>query len=506
MAKTLTVVSKWENAPGYRGDLEDGSMALSPMGYRGAATWDSRAPGIDFLPYNGEGVVVERASSSQYFDAYQKCAPLQAIINKLAQAHANSVIWVLNRSGKAKGKESESSVAKAIRNLLESPNPLQTQDEFEAQGKIFQKVFGYNVVFLLKPIGYKNHDADEMWNLPANMLDIKFKPGIFINREDREKRNAYIQSVTLSYGGYRVDLPLDCIYIQKDFTPSIDTVVLPESRIRAISQQVNNILSAYSSRGALIHDRGAQGIISSGFKDDIGTREIPEEDISSIQRQSRRYGIQAEQFRYIITRAPLQFTQVGFSTKDLMLFEEIEDDVSALCNAFDYPARLMGVGKSSALSQSDVEGFDKLLYQNNILPTSKRDAAFWNTLFETAANGLLIDFDYSHLPALQENLKERGEKRDAVVTAYNKEWEMGACSINEMRLEVGDDPITIDDYGVVYPENANPYNMRKPAYDKYLRDAGLTQTIASNESGQSTEAQSRQAEANGGETEEAESN
>lgn len=471
MAKGLTV-TKWDNAPGYRGDL-DNSNSLMPAHYRQLG-WEQRTnPRVDFIP-NGFGGIIERCGPGEYFSAYRDCPHLQAIINKIAQAHANAQTWILNADGKAKGKESFKAEAVAIRKLLSNPNPFQTQDEFEAQGKIYQKVFGFNVVFVLKPNGYDNWQADELWNIPAMMLDIQWKNRTFIQYKRDKRRNSDIESIHLTYGGERIALPLDNIYIQKDITPSFDTVMLPESRIRAVSRQIDNILVAYDSRSSLMKNRGAQGFISSGFKDEIGTREIPEEDIQSIQAQSRMYGITSAQFRYIITRAPLQFNQMGFPTKELLLFEEIEDDATALCNAYDYPVRLMGIGKTNALSQSDVEGFNKILYQDNIIPQSKRDAAFWNELFSCDLLGIQIEYDFSHLPILQDDLKAKGDARSSMVDAYNKAWEMGACTINEMRIAVGDDPITADGAGKAFPDNQNPYNMYKPEYDKYMRDNGLT--------------------------------
>lgn len=478
MDKGLTTVNKWDNAPSFAGSLpyESGTPLFSGD-YRGYPNWERRVPtGIDFIP-NGYGGIIERRCVADYALAYVSCAPLNAIINKLAQAHANGQLWVLDRSGKSKGKESQKAAANGIRRIMGNPNPLQTQDEFEAQGKIYQKIFGYNVVYAIKPIGFAMHEAEELWNVPASWLDIKLKNDSFVMRDDRRKRNSQIESITLVYGQIRLPLNLDNVYIQKDFTPSFETVALPESRIRGISQQIGNIITAYASRGSLMEDRGAQGILSSAYKDAIGTQAMEPEEVASIQAQSRRYGINAGQFRFIITKAPLNFSNMGYSTKDLMLFEEIEDDVVALCNAFDYPSRLMGVGKTNALSQSDVEGFNKLLYQDNIIPGSKRDAAFWNSLFDTEALGLVIEYDFSHLPVLQEDLKQKGDARGAMVDAYLKEWEMGACTINEMRIAVGDDPIMKDGTGVPFPENQNPYEMYKPEYDKYMRDKGLTVTI-----------------------------
>lgn len=477
MDKGLTV-TKWDNAPSFAGSLPyESGMPLFAGDYRGYTNWERRVPnGIDFIP-NGIGGIIEKRCVADYALAYIQCAPLNAIINKLSQAHANGQLWVLDRNGKSKGKESQKAVANGIRRIMSQPNMLQTQDEFEAQGKIYQKIFGYNVVYAIKPVGFPMHEAEELWNVPASWLDIKLKTDSYVMRGDRKKRNAQIESITLTYGTIRLPLELDNIYIQKDFTPSFETVALPESRIRGVSQQIHNIQAAYASRASLIVDRGAMGILSSAYKDAIGTQAMDPADVEQIQAQSRRYGSNAGQFRFIITKAPLNFSSVGYSTKDLLLFEEIEDDVVALCNAFDYPSRLMGVGKTNALSQSDVEGFNKLLYQDNIIPGSKRDAAFWNRLFDTEDLGVLIEYDFTHLPVLQEDLKQKGDARGSMVDAYSKEWEMGACSINEMRIAVGDDPITKDGNGKPYPEEQNPYYMCKPEYDKYMRENGLVQVV-----------------------------
>lgn len=460
MDKSLkpAVATKWDSAPGFVGSMPfNGQYEIGTNSYRSLDYWPQ---GMDFIP-DGNGGQLYRCNYDQYYLAYRDCAPLQAVINKLAQAHANGAPCIQNTDGKAKNKESTKPQATKIKNRLNNPNPLQTQDEFEAQGKIFQKVFGFNVVFLLRPIGFESYDAEEMWNLPRNMLDIRLKNRSFIGQKD-----SAIESITLCYAGLRVPLPLVNCYIQKDFTPSFETVVLPESRIRALSQQINNIIEAYDSRGSLIRDRGAMGILSSGFKDQIGTTAIPEEDLQSIQSQQRRYGVRTGQFRYIVTKAALSFSQTGYATKDLMLFEEIEDDVTAICNGYDYPPRLMGIGKSNALSESDVQGFSKLLYQENIIPVSMRDAAFWNKVFNTAEFGIEISYDFSDLPVLQEDRVKVGLALEAMTKPFLILWEAGATTINEWRVALELEPIV-----------GEQFDMYQPQYDKWLKDNGLAPRI-----------------------------
>ena len=96
----------------------------------------------DFWLY-GEGGSERKFSFSGMNSAVKAySAPVSSIITRKAQAHINGRTWILNSAG----KEASSPQAKILRKLLQRPNPLQSWKQFEAQGYIYEQLFGFNVV------------------------------------------------------------------------------------------------------------------------------------------------------------------------------------------------------------------------------------------------------------------------------------------------------------------------------------------------------------------------
>ncbi len=61
------------------------------------------------------------AGHKRFFgQAYECCAPVNAIINRKAQAYINGKTWVLN----TRGKEATGVEAKKLQALFKIPNPL----------------------------------------------------------------------------------------------------------------------------------------------------------------------------------------------------------------------------------------------------------------------------------------------------------------------------------------------------------------------------------------------
>src|SRR5688500_7534779 len=104
---------------------------ISPIDYRPSiATGDTPT----FFEMNGKSIFHFKYSSHNSSQrAYECCPPVNAIINRKAQAYINGKTWVLNTQGKAKGKESTSIEAKKLQALFKKPNPLQSWKQFEAQ-------------------------------------------------------------------------------------------------------------------------------------------------------------------------------------------------------------------------------------------------------------------------------------------------------------------------------------------------------------------------------------
>lgn len=373
--------------------------------------------------------------------AYTSCPPITSIINKKAQAHINGKTWVINTKGKAKGKEAKGEIADKLRKLLAQPNPLQTWKEFEAQQKIYIQLFGFCLLLPMKPYGFGNIDATSLWNIPPFMLDIEETKKLFYQSDV----NGIINRIVLTYKGTKTTLQAKDVYIMKDFTPSFNSLIIPESRICSLEMAINNIIGAYESRNVLINYRGALGIISP----DSSTQGMPiplkEEDKTDLQTDFLRYGLKNKQWKFIISTAAVKWTQMGVATKDLMLFEEIDDDIMRICDQYNYPYRLLSSEKSNSLGGSDVRDFKKLLYQDAIMPEAESMYEQWNQFFGLAEFDLELQKDFSHIPALQQDQQTSATARKALNEAKQLEWSNNLITLNNWLEALGEDPLPGDE-------------------------------------------------------------
>jgi hypothetical protein len=223
--------------------------------------------------------------------AYERCPPLTAIINKKAQAYINGKTWIMD----AKGKVAETPFAKKVKALLDKPNPLQTWKQFEAQNYIYQQIFGFCIVLPIVPVGWKgNENATSLWNIPGSMICTKETGKLWYQND----LSGIVESIKLTYKGNDIFLPLDKIYIFKDFSPSFSSMIFPESRIRSLAPNISNCIGSLESRGVLINYRGALGMITNNQKDPNGYIPLKEHDKEALQKDFLRYGLKDQQWKF----------------------------------------------------------------------------------------------------------------------------------------------------------------------------------------------------------------
>ena len=94
----------------------------------------------------------------------------------------------------------------------------------------------------------------------------------------------------------------------------------------------------------------------------------------------------------------------AFKTKDLMLFEEVEDDYNVIIDAFGYNRNLLSTTKGTTFE--NVKESLKLVIQTTIIPEGEAIAGAIQA--SMPLEGKLV-LDYSHLPIMQENQREQAE-------------------------------------------------------------------------------------------------
>lgn len=425
-----------------KGDFNSALKSLSPYASQDLIpqTYRPSIGGADNILFEANGKAIFHFQYSGHYSArkaYEMCPPVNAIINKKAQAYINGKTWVLNLDGNQKNKEATTTDAKKLQTLFKKPNPLQSWKQFEAQGYIYQQLFGYTIVLPIKPVGFKeNIDATALWNIPPSMVDIEETNKLFYQSDT----TGMIKQVVLNYKGTRTILNVEDIYIMKDFTPSFCSLIIPDSRIHALELPINNIIGAYESRNVLINYRGALGILSQDPGGGAyGTIPMTDAQKENLQNEFRRYGLSNHQWQFIITSATLKWQQMGVSTKDLMLFEEIEADTMAICDSYSYPYQLMSSAKGTTFSNLN-EG-KKLLYQDATMPEAESMYEQWNQLFNTAKYGIYIDKDYSHVAVLQEDKQQAATARKTFDDAMLIEFQNGLITLDNWLEKLGEDPL-----------------------------------------------------------------
>jgi phage portal protein BeeE len=389
----------------------------------------SGSGGITFWDSNGKEIHFDFTDSSSAVTAYRKCPPIPAIINRLAKAYINGKVWLTDKDG----KEANSKEAEKIKKLLKRPNRLQSWKDFEVQAYIYKKLFGYTIILPIKPYGFPNIEATELWNIPPFMVDIEETNQLFYQKDAQ-----IIKQIALNYKGTKAILQADDVYIMKDICSSIDSVIIPESPIEPLKQVINNIIGGLNSRGTLIDYRGALGVLSPE-KDASGTVPMFKTERDELQEDFKRYGLKNNQFQVIISKAAVKWQPMGYATKDLMLLEEHEADVMTICDTFNYPYELLSSNKGVTFSNKNEA--KKLLYQDALIPEAENDYDQWNDFFNTAAYNLKIEKDFSHVAILQEDKKSNADARLSLNNAKKIEWDNNLITLNQWLLALDEDPI-----------------------------------------------------------------
>lgn len=404
------------------GDVE--TNVVSSSTYRGSA-------------FGHKGWLLDDNGIDRYFDfgclnsimnAYEKCAPVFSIVNKQAYTYINGTTEFesIADDNPATGKEVDK-----IKKLLKSPNPLQNQKQFEAQMAIYLRLFGYCVIYPIKPDGFPNSDAESLWIIPPYMCTFKYNTTSFFHL-----KNDFIKSIMIRYGDEKTTLKQKDVIIIKDVSPSFDNIVMPSSPIKPLSGYINNIIGITESKGQLINYRGALGILTPEI-DPNGAIAVSDPEKEELQNGLLKYGLKKGQWKFIIANSAMKWQQMGVPYKDLMMTEWAEDDIMAVCDGLNYPFRLLSNTKTSSMNGTEVDSFKKILYQDFTIPFADMISEQMSEAFETEKYGFKIEKCYDHVAVLQEDDVKKNTARLILNNSLKIEYEQGLITLNEWLTALG---------------------------------------------------------------------
>lgn len=414
------------------------SELLQPSVYRN---------GSFFFGVNGADTAFIWGNYNSSLKAYQRCPIVSSIINRKAQCFTNGIISIVDDSGKI----STVVQAKQLKQLLKKPNIYQSGNQFRAQGKVYQQIYGYCPILVIKPVGYENdYSKWSLFNLPPWMLQVLDSTDLFYEQGAKQ-----FQSIILTYMGKSITINPSSIFFLKENQISTSTFIyssdvenasifLPDSKLYSAKDSIKNIIDSLNSRGSLTRDRGPQWLLTNDSSDsgDAGLFPVDPQAKDDLQKSMLQYGIMKGQQKVIITDAKLKLQTVGFNVAELQLLEGELQDAKIIADTLNFPPYLLGLVDAKFDNQQIAE---RNLYTNSIIPDAKSDDEQWSALFGLDQYGLSITTDFSDLPALQENITEQGRglwymNQGQMIAFYNN-----VITLNQWRMAIGQGIVTEDD-------------------------------------------------------------
>ena len=318
---------------------------------------------------------------------YDSIPEVAIVIDRLASMCSNVKIGVEDRQG---NKTFEHPALE----LLRSPNPLQDQQELLKEHIVFYSLFGntyqYGNTVMSNPL------PKAFWNLNPLYVEPKFTNKLYKQVDLKGIIKEY--KVRNFFGGISDKYKTEEVLMKNEASPNHP--ILGTSKLHSLQKPISNIEGVYETRNIFIYKRGAIGLLTPE-QDKEGMGNLPEKhEIKEIQKEYQEtYGALNNGDAIAIGAVPMKWTPIVMPVKDLMLFEEVDEDFNRIIDAYNLNRNMFSQTKGSSFNN----------VKNGIIQ-GYQDAAFplvddWlNSLSEKwglSANGEKLFSDWTNVPILQ---------------------------------------------------------------------------------------------------------
>ena len=336
-----------------------------------------------------------------------------------------------------------------LHQLLDRPNPAQSYNTFIQELLAFGLLTGNRYIYGITPQSGQNATKfKELYVLPSQVMQIHsgglFKP---------------VDYYTLEYNGQH-QLPVENVLHIADFNPYYDGTgshLYGMSPLKAGLRVLDANNEAVTTGLKYLQNQMARGVLMSeeGDLNEVQARQLKD-------RFKKQYQGSKNAGDVVITPKKLSWINFGLSASDLNLIEQYNATIKDLCNIYSVPVQLLN--NTDHQSYNNQKEAKKSLYVNSIIPQLIKVREELNRWLTPAyGNNLYIDFDFTVIPELQEEM-------DKVVTQMSNSWWL---TPNEKRTAmsygVDEEQTAMDDYYI--PANllplANDMGVEEP---KQLHD------------------------------------
>ena len=288
-----------------------------------------------------------------------------------------------------------------LHQLLNRPNPAQSYNAWLQEVVAFGKLTGNRYIYGISPESGPNQNKySELYVLPSQSVEIN-SGGIFDP----------VKYYTLDYNGeYKIDAG-DVCHI-KDFNPYYDGTgshLYGMSPLKAGLRSLDANNEALTTGVRYLQNQTARGVLMSdeGDLNEVQARQLKDKFRQQYQGANNAGDV-------IITPKKLSWVNFGLNASDLSLIEQYNASIKDLCNIYNVPVQLLNNTDSS--TYNNMNEAKKSLYVNSVIPELNKIKDELNRwLTPQYGDKLYIDFDYTNIPELQDEM-------DKVVNQMTQAW------------------------------------------------------------------------------------
>lgn len=205
------------------------------------------------------------------------------------------------------------------------------------------------------------------------------------------------------------------------------------SRIESLKMQAATIYKALVAYGVLIDKKGGIGMVSGNQKDSGQSIPLLPKDKKKLQSALGEYGLGGGREPIIVTDVPLKWSSFVFPTRELMIFEGIEEAFNTVCDRLGINRELFD-GNTTFANKKMAE---TSTYTNTILPAWEDFFTMLNLVLNTKLENIRIVPDFTHVEALQKNESELVATEAARSTMLLNELDRDIIDTEEYRQQMG---------------------------------------------------------------------
>ena len=304
-----------------------------------------------------------------------------------------------------------------ILDVLENPNPLQSQAEFIENVLGFKYLLGNSYIMGTGPTSGDNKGTYQELNvLPAQHVKIKIGKGY-------EPIECYV----LSKGSTKIEIPPEQICHLKSWSPDYSGAgshMYGVSPLRAGRQKIKIGNDGTNTMVKMLQNMGMFGMFVLKDKD----IELDEDKARLFERMF--YQKQSQKGRTMFTGGDFKWENAGMSPVDLAIMEANKMSLRDLCNLFSTSSQLLNDPDNK--TYNNMKEARKAMWTNAILPDFNSLVGELNRWLvkphnDKGAEQYVLDYDIHAIPELQEDMDK--------LIGYVKE--MYWSSIDEKRSMTG---------------------------------------------------------------------